>query len=88
MILKETSLFHFMEEEGLPVSSKPLPFSLPDPKDGRVKLVVPTKQATEAWEKISRAGRALLDQAYKGVHPAEIETVKRVLEKVRKNLKG
>ena len=59
----------------------------PDPKDGRVKLVMPTERAAEVWKKISREGRALLEQAYRGVDPAEIETVKRVLEMVRKNLK-
>ncbi len=59
----------------------------PDPGDGRVKLVVPTKRATEVWEKISQVGRAVMDQAYQGIPPAEIETVKRVLERVRKNLK-
>ncbi len=58
----------------------------PDPDDGRVKRVVPTKQATEVWEKVSRAGREVLDQAYQGVHPTEIETVKRVLGRVRRNL--
>ncbi len=59
-----------------------------DPADARVKLVAPTKKAAEVWEIVSKAGRDLLDQAYKGVHPAEIETVKRVLEQVRKNLGG
>jgi DNA-binding MarR family transcriptional regulator len=57
-----------------------------DPEDGRVKRVVPTEKAAEVWESISRAGRALLEQAYRGVHPAELETVKRVLERVRRNL--
>jgi MarR family transcriptional regulator for hemolysin len=58
-----------------------------DPDDGRVKRVVLTQRATEVWEKVSRAAREVLDQAYQGVHPAEIETVKRVLERVRRNLK-
>ena len=57
-----------------------------DPEDGRVKRVVMTEKAAEVWESVSRAARDLLDQAYKGVHPAEIETVKRVLERVRRNL--
>jgi DNA-binding MarR family transcriptional regulator len=60
----------------------------PDPKDGRVKLVVPTEHAAETWEKISGAGLKMLDQAYLGIDPAEIETVKRVLEQVRRNLGG
>ncbi len=57
-----------------------------DPEDGRVKHVVPTGKAIEAWAKVSRAGRAVLDQAYRGIEPAEIEAVKRVLARVRKNL--
>ncbi|MHC4558241.1 MAG: MarR family winged helix-turn-helix transcriptional regulator [Planctomycetota bacterium] len=61
-------------------------FRQTDSNDGRIKQVVPTKKAAKAWEKVSKAGRALLDQAYRGVHPAEIETVKRVLERVRRNL--
>ena len=55
-------------------------------EDGRVKRVVPTDEASKVWEEVSKAGRALLDQAYQGVHPAEIEIVKRVLERVRRNL--
>jgi MarR family transcriptional regulator for hemolysin len=58
-----------------------------DSKDGRVKRVVKTEKANEVWEVISRSARELLNQAYRGVHPAEIETVKRVLERVRRNLK-
>ncbi|OPY80534.1 MAG: putative HTH-type transcriptional regulator YusO [Syntrophorhabdus sp. PtaU1.Bin153] len=57
-----------------------------DPKDGRVKRVVATQRAIEIWERVSKAGREVLDQAYRGVHTSEIETVKRVLERVRRNL--
>jgi len=60
----------------------------PDPRDGRIKLVAPTKKALEFWEKIADAGLAVLDQAYQGISLAEIETVKRVLERVRKNFKA
>jgi MarR family transcriptional regulator for hemolysin len=59
-----------------------------DSDDGRVKRLVPTEKAARAWEEVSQAGRALLDQAYRGVHPSEIETVKRVLEHVRRNLRA
>ncbi len=57
-----------------------------DSDDARVKRVVPTEKAAQAWEEVSQAGRSLLNQAYRGVHPSEIETVKRVLERVRRNL--
>ena len=60
----------------------------PRPGDGRVKLVVPTKLITRLWPEVSRAGRELLDQAYRGLRPAEINTVKRVLKTVRRNLKA
>jgi MarR family transcriptional regulator for hemolysin len=59
-----------------------------DPEDGRRNRVVPTVQAREAWEEMSQVGRDILEKAYRGVHPAEIETVKRVLAKVRANLGG
>ncbi len=57
-----------------------------DPNDGRVNLVIPTERAAAVWENVSQEARAMLAQAYRGVHPAEIETVKRVLEQVRRNL--
>lgn len=60
----------------------------PDLQDGRVKLVVPTKRAIEIWENISQLGRAVMEEAYQEITPAEIETVKRILERVRKNLKA
>jgi MarR family transcriptional regulator for hemolysin len=68
-----------MERDGLVIRR-------PDTKDGRVKLVAPTKQAVAAWEKLSPNWRKVMDQAYRGIPPAEIETVKRVLEQVRRNL--
>lgn len=57
-----------------------------DPEDGRVKRVVLTAKAAEVWKEVSQVGRALLDQAYQGIHPPEIEMVKRILERVRRNL--
>jgi MarR family transcriptional regulator for hemolysin len=56
------------------------------PEDGRAKRLVPTEKATEIWAKVSHFGRELLNEAYQGIHPSEIETVKRVLERVRRNL--
>jgi len=59
-----------------------------DPRDGRVNQVVPTKRITRMWPELRRTGRELLDQAYREIKPAEIETVKRVLKKIRRNLEA
>ena len=56
------------------------------PGDGRAKRLVPTEKATKIWGKVSHFGRELLNEAYQGIHPSEIETVKRVLDQVRRNL--
>jgi MarR family transcriptional regulator for hemolysin len=57
-----------------------------DESDERVKRVVPTHRAGEVWERISGAGRTVVDQAYRGIGPEEVETAKRIMEKVRGNL--
>jgi MarR family transcriptional regulator for hemolysin len=56
------------------------------PGDGRAKRLVPTEKATKIWGKVSHLGRELLNEAYQSIHPSEIETVKRVLGQVRRNL--
>ena len=57
-----------------------------DRSDERVKLVVPTPRAAEVWEGISGAGRTVVDRAYQGIGPEEVETAKRIMERVRDNL--
>jgi MarR family transcriptional regulator for hemolysin len=57
-----------------------------DQDDRRVKRVVLTDRAAEVWEEVSQCGRATLEQAYRGIQPGEIETVKRILERMRHNL--
>ncbi|MCI5211433.1 MAG: MarR family transcriptional regulator [Candidatus Electrothrix sp. ATG2] len=57
-----------------------------DLNDQRIKKVVPTEKAAEIWEEVSQTGRELLVQAYQGISPEELETVKRVLKDIRKNL--
>lgn len=69
-----------MERDGLVVRQ-------PDPQDGRVKLVIPTRHATEVWEKLSEAGLKVMDKAYQGIDPADIARVKQILQRVRENLK-
>ncbi len=58
----------------------------PDPDDRRVKRVVPSDRAAEVWAEVSQSGRATLEQAYQGISREDIETVKRILERLRHNL--
>lgn len=59
-----------------------------DHEDSRKKKLVPTKRAYDVWETVSVVGREMLDQAYMGVSAEEVEMVKEVLTRVRKNLAG
>ncbi len=57
-----------------------------DKNDSRIKMIVLTRKAIKIWDEISHVGREIVSRAYKGVQPSEIETAKRVLEQLRKNL--
>ncbi len=57
-----------------------------DPADRRVKRVVPTAEARRAWGRISRHGRAVVDEAHAGIEAAEIARVMKLLARVRANL--
>lgn len=59
-----------------------------DHEDSRKKNLVPTEKAHDVWATVSIAGREMLIQAYQGIPTEEIETVKKVLSQVRKNLAG
>ena len=59
-----------------------------DPKDRRVKLVIPTEKALEIWKESDQIRKELLAQAYQGINPEELEIVKRVLKDIRINLNG
>jgi len=58
----------------------------PDPADGRIKRLVATEKTIKIWKTVSQIGGGVLKRAYQGIHPSEIETVKRVLAQVRRNL--
>jgi len=60
----------------------------PDRVDRRVKRVVPTAEARRMWRRISRHGRAVLEEAYAGIDRREITRAMRLLERVRANLKA
>jgi MarR family transcriptional regulator, transcriptional regulator for hemolysin len=60
----------------------------PSSNDGRVKRLVVTKSITKLWSEVAKSGEEILVQAYRGIRPEEIETVKRVLDAVQNNLAG
>jgi DNA-binding MarR family transcriptional regulator len=57
-----------------------------DPKDDRVKLVVPTERAAQVWERLSHVGRTVVDRAHRGIDPEELEMAKTIMARVRANL--
>ncbi len=54
--------------------------------DRRVKVVSPTEKALEIWGQLSRHARSLLEEAYRGLPPDEIESAIRTLTQIRRNL--
>ncbi|NCO53115.1 MAG: MarR family transcriptional regulator [Deltaproteobacteria bacterium] len=57
-----------------------------DAADRRVKRVVPTERTTAVWDELSVHSRELLEQAYAGIDPLEIDMTKKILARVRRNL--
>ena len=57
-----------------------------DALDRRVNRVACTEQAKEIWEEVTIHSINLLEQAYRGIDPDEIEAAIRLLMRVRKNL--
>lgn len=39
------------------------------PDDGRVELVASTRNSLRIWDELSKAGRTVIDKAYRGIHP-------------------
>lgn len=59
-----------------------------DAKDGRVKVLRPSRKAEATWKKVAEVGPRNLRRAYRGIAPADIEMAKRVLAQVRANLRS
>ncbi|MFA6810907.1 MAG: MarR family transcriptional regulator [Desulfoplanes sp.] len=59
-----------------------------DPADRRIKRIAPTPKALGVWEEISFHAREITARAYAGLAPEDIDTVKKVLQKVRNNLQS
>lgn len=58
----------------------------PSAEDRRIKLVVPTEKATAIWSELTALARATIEQAYRGISEKEINTCKKTLRRIRKNL--
>jgi len=56
------------------------------PHDKRKNLIHPLAGAEAVWEKIVECGLRVREQAAMGMSPREIETLKRLLDKLRKNV--
>ena len=60
----------------------------PDPDDRRINRVAATAKAEEVWDELSGHAHAVLEKAYQGIDPTEIQTALAVLARVRENLAG
>jgi MarR family transcriptional regulator for hemolysin len=58
------------------------------PDDRRKKLVQPTKAAEPIWSKITTAARRVRSRATKGLSERQLAQLRKLLDAVRKNLKG
>lgn len=55
----------------------------PDPKDTRAILIAPSKKAYRAFPRFLKVSNALLDVAFAGFTKKEVETLGRLVERVR-----
>lgn len=58
----------------------------PSIEDRRVKQVFLTKKAEAQWKDLTVIARSVIEQAHQGITKNEINTVKKILNKIRKNL--
>jgi MarR family transcriptional regulator for hemolysin len=56
------------------------------PDDRRKNLVHPLPTADKVWRKLSECGRRVREQAREGMSEEEVESLKRLLNKMRENL--
>jgi DNA-binding MarR family transcriptional regulator len=58
-----------------------------DARDGRAKVLRPSRRAESVWKRVADVGPRNLRRAYRGIDPSDIEIVKQVLARVRANLR-
>jgi len=56
--------------------------------DRRANLLTATEKAQEIWGELSRHARSLLEEAYRGLPPEEVESTIQTLTRIRRNLGG
>jgi DNA-binding MarR family transcriptional regulator len=60
----------------------------PDPTDSRAMLVSPTAKAYRALPRFIQVSNSLLDDAFAGFTPTEVERVAKTTERLRRNIVG
>lgn len=60
----------------------------PDPHDRRKKLIRPTKKAEPTWKKLVKFGKRVEATATAGFTKREVETLRRLLGRMRTNFEG
>lgn len=60
----------------------------PDPQDGRRKLIGTTDRVEPVWEKMIDCARRVRNEAVRGIPEEDLQTMRRTLERVRRNLAG
>ena len=58
-----------------------------DARDGRAKVLRPSRRAESVWQRVADVGPRNLSRAYRGIDPSDIEIAKQVLARVRANLR-
>lgn len=58
----------------------------PSAEDRRVKQVFLTKKAEAQWKDLTVIARSVIEQAHQGITKKEINTIKKILNKIRNNL--
>lgn len=55
-------------------------------EDRRIKLLYLTRKANKQWRDLTAIARSVIQQAHKGITEDEIDTLKKLLKKIRNNL--
>lgn len=60
----------------------------PYAEDRRIKQVALTEKAKAVWKSLAKQGRSVIEEAHRGISLTEIEAIKEVLSRIRRNLEA